>query len=197
MDTDRKSTAWSAALFKTAGNLERTPAFRRTIFGRRDALKHGTRNAKRGSKCMSRLFTACLVQLATLAMLSSVAIAQSQPSSEDLELAFNGHCRECHSFVKNDNRLGPSLYGVVGRKAGSVANFAYSDALKRSGITWDEKTLDKWIKKPNALIPNNNMGTLFSGLPDAKERAKIIAFLKQDTNPALGQPKQAGATPSK
>jgi len=146
---------------------------------------------------MSRLFTPCFVQLATLAMLSSVAIAQSQPSSENLELAFNGHCRECHSFVKNDNRLGPSLYGVVGRKAGSVPNFAYSDAVKRSGITWDEKTLDKWIKKPNALIPNNNMGTLFSGLPDAKERANIIAFLKQDTNKALGQPKQAGATPSK
>ena len=137
------------------------------------------------------------MQLATLAMLSSVAIAQSQPSSEDLELAFNGHCRECHSFVKNDNRLGPSLYGVVGRKAGSVPNFAYSDAVKTSGITWDEQTLEKWIKKPNALIPNNNMGTLFSGLPDAKERAKIIAFLKQDTNTALGQPKQAGATPSK
>ena len=137
------------------------------------------------------------MQLATLAMLSSVAIAQSQPSSENLELAFNGHCRECHSFVKNDNRLGPSLYGVVGRKAGSVPNFAYSDAVKTSGITWDEQTLEKWIKKPNALIPNNNMGTLFSGLPDAKERAKIIAFLKQDTNTALGQPKQAGATPSK
>ena len=145
---------------------------------------------------MSRLFTGCLVQLATLAMLSSVAIAQSQPSSEDLELAFNGHCRECHSFVKNDNRLGPSLYGEVGRKAGSVPNFAYSDAVKTSGITWDEQTLDKWIKKPNALIPNNNMGTLFSGLPDGKERAKIIAFLKQDTNPALG-PEQAGATPPK
>ena len=155
-----------------------------------DALKHGTRNAKLGSKCMSRLFKACLVQFVAAAILPSVALAQSQPLSEDLELAFNGHCRECHSFVKNDNRLGPSLYGVVGREAGSVPNFAYSDAVKRSGITWDEKTLDKWIKKPNALIPTNNMGTLFSGLPDAMERAKIIAFLKQDTNLAPGKSKQ-------
>lgn len=89
-----------------------------------------------------------------------------------------------NSFAKNDNRLGPSLYGVVGRKAGTVPNFAYSDALKNSGITWDPKTLDKWITKPNALIPNNNMGTLFSGLPDPKERAKIIEFLKQDTKTA-------------
>ncbi len=87
------------------------------------------------------------------------------------------------------------MYGVVGREAGSVPNFAYSDAVKRSGITWDEKTLDKWIKKPNALIPTNNMGTLFSGLPDAMERAKIIAFLKQDTNLAPGKSKQAGVAP--
>ena len=146
---------------------------------------------------MRRFFKTCLVQLVSAAMLPSVAIAQSPHTSEDLELAFNGHCRECHSFVKNDNRLGPSLYGVVGRKAGSEPNFSYSDAVKNSGITWDETTLDKWIKKPNALIPNNNMGTLFSGMPNAKERAKIIAFLKQDTNPALGKPEQAGATPPK
>ena len=140
---------------------------------------------------MRRLFKACLVQLLAAAMVPSVALPQSRSGAQDLELAFNGHCRECHSFVKNDNRLGPSLYGVVGRKAGSVPNFAYSDAVKRSGITWDEKTLDKWIQKPNALIPNNNMGTLFSGLPDAKERAKIIAFLKQDTTlraPTMASP---------
>ena len=97
---------------------------------------------------------------------------------------FNGHCRECHSFDKGDNRLGPSLYGVVGRKAGSIPGFAYSDSVKDSGITWDEKTLDKWITKPNKVIPDNNMGTVFGGVADAGERAKIIAFLKQDTNSA-------------
>ena len=68
-----------------------------------------------------------------------------------------------------------------GRKAGSVAGFAYSDSVKNSGITWDEATLDKWITNPNAVIPGNNMGSLFPGLPDASLRKKIITFLKHDT----------------
>ena len=69
----------------------------------------------------------------------------------------------------------------MGRKAGTAPNFAYSDSVKGSGITWDEPTLDKWITNPNALIPGNNMGTIFGGVADPAERAKIIAFLKQDT----------------
>ena len=116
---------------------------------------------------------------------------QTAPSNDDLELAFNGHCRECHSFEKNDNRLGPNLYGVVGRKAGTVPDFAYSDSVKGSGITWDEPTLDKWITNPNALIPGNNMGAIFGGVADPAERKKIISFLKQDTQiaaPAQGSP---------
>ena len=83
------------------------------------------------------------------------------------------------------NRLGQTLYGVVGRKARTVPNFAYSKSVKGSGITWDEPTLDKWITNPNALIPGNNMGANFSG-------KKIISFLKQDTQtaaPAPGLPK--------
>ncbi len=112
---------------------------------------------------------------------TAAVLAQSSNFNGDLELAFNGHCRECHAFDKGDNRLGPSLYGVVGRKAGIVAGFAYSDSLKSSGVTWDEKTLDKWITNPNAVVPGNNMGAIFSGLADADQRAKIIAFLKQDT----------------
>jgi len=117
--------------------------------------------------------------------------AKTAPSNDDLELAFNGHCRECHAFDKGDNRLGPSLYGVVGRKAGTAPNFAYSDSLKGSGITWDEATLDKWITNPNALIPGNNMGAIFGGVADPAERKKIISFLKQDTQtaaPAQGLP---------
>lgn len=117
----------------------------------------------------------------SVGLLGATAAVVAQGSSEDLELAFNGHCRECHSFQKGDNRLGPTLYGVVGRKAGTVPGFAYSDSLKGSNIVWTEKMLDQWITNPNAVAPGNNMGALFSGLADAKERAKIIAFLKQDT----------------
>jgi cytochrome c len=118
----------------------------------------------------------------------SAAAPRTAGGNEDLELAFNGHCRECHSFVKDDNRLGPTLYGVVGRKAGTVPNFAYSDSVKGSGITWDEPTLDRWITNPNALVPGNNMGTIFGGVADPAERKKIISFLKQDTQAAESTP---------
>ena len=111
---------------------------------------------------------------------ASGAAAQAA-ANDDPELAFNGHCRECHAFDKGDNRLGPTLYGVVGRKAGTVAGFAYSESLKDSGITWNEQNLDAWITNPNKVVPGNNMGAVFSGLQDPKERAKIITFLKNDT----------------
>jgi cytochrome c len=114
-------------------------------------------------------------------LLCGRAHAQQPKVDEELELQFNGHCRECHSFVRNDNRLGLSLYGVVGRKAGSVPGFNYSNSVKDSGIVWDEATLDKWITNPGAVIPDNNMAALFGGIDDASIRAKIIAFLKQDT----------------
>jgi cytochrome c len=115
-------------------------------------------------------------------LVGTTASVVAQAADDDPELAFNGHCRECHAFDKGDNRIGPTLYGVVGRKAGTVPGFAYSDSVKSSGITWNEKNLDKWITNPNAFIPGNNMGAIFSGLSDAGERAKIIAFLKGDTN---------------
>lgn len=115
-------------------------------------------------------------------LVGTTASFVAQAANDDPELAFNGHCRECHAFDKGDNRIGPTLFGVVGRKAGTVPGFAYSDSLKNSGITWDEKSLDKWISNPNTFIPGNNMGAIFSGLSDASERAKIIAFLKSDTN---------------
>ncbi len=97
---------------------------------------------------------------------------------DDLEISFNDHCRECHSFLKNDNRLGPTLYGVVGRKAGTEPGYGYSDSMKGSGVTWDEATLDKWIADPGAVIPGNGMSPPYSGLADAAIRKKIVAYLK-------------------
>jgi cytochrome c len=116
----------------------------------------------------------------SLAVVASV-IAQGKSAGESPELAYNDYCRECHAFDKGDNRLGPTLYGVFGRKAGSLPGYDYSISLKSSDITWNEKTLDAWIADPNSLVPGNNMGSVFSGVPDAATRAKIIAFLKQDT----------------
>jgi len=99
-------------------------------------------------------------------------------AEEDLEITFNDHCRECHSFLKGDNRLGPTLYGVVGRKAGAESGYGYTQSLKDSGVTWDEETLDKWIADPGAIIPGNGMSPPYGGVADAAIRQRIIAFLK-------------------
>ncbi len=99
----------------------------------------------------------------------------------DLELAFNNHCRECHSALKDDNRLGPTLYGVVGRKAATQPGYNYSPALRDSGLVWTEKVLDQWIENPGAVAAGNNMQPPYPGVADPAIRAKIIAFLKSDT----------------
>ena len=103
---------------------------------------------------------------------------ETMAADNELEIVFNGHCRECHTFIEGQNRLGPSLFGVVGRKAGSVPGFAYSMSLKGSGVTWDEATLDKWITNSQAVIPGNDMSPPFPGVEDFAIRKKIIAFLK-------------------
>ena len=121
---------------------------------------------------MIRRLAACAT-LAVLFVPFGAAVA-----ADDLEITFNDHCRECHSFLKDDNRLGPSLYGVVGRKAGSLAGIDYSESLKDSGVTWDEPTLDKWIANPDAVISGNQMSPPYGGVADAAIRKRIIAYLK-------------------
>jgi cytochrome c len=93
--------------------------------------------------------------------------------------AFNNSCRTCHSWKEGDNRLGPNLHGIIGRKAGAAEGFGYSNAIQQSGITWDEATLDKFITKPDAVVPNNNMKP-FAGVADAATRKQIIDFLKSN-----------------
>nr|HET7860657.1 c-type cytochrome [Caldimonas sp.] len=83
-------------------------------------------------------------------------------------------CAACHSI--DDNDVGPKHRGVVGRHAGSVADYAYSAALKQSELTWDEATLDRWLANPSALVPGTKM---FFKLDDAQARADVIAYLKE------------------
>lgn len=83
-------------------------------------------------------------------------------------------CQACHSV--DDNDLGPRHRGVVGRRAGSVADYSYSPALKNSGLIWDESTLDRWLTNPSALVPGTKM---FFKIDDAQARADIIAYLKE------------------
>jgi len=86
-------------------------------------------------------------------------------------------CMACHSFAPGRHLTGPSLAGLWGRRAGSAAGFGrYSDALKRSELAWNEKTLDAWLRNPAALVPGNTM--LFDGIPDPGTRADLLAYLR-------------------
>lgn len=88
-----------------------------------------------------------------------------------------GRCAVCHDVKKGGpDRLGPNLYGTYGKPAGSHGGFAYSDALKNSGLKWDDATLDKWLDSPRALVPGNRMS--FPGLKDPAKRKEIIAFIQ-------------------
>ncbi len=84
-----------------------------------------------------------------------------------------GQCKTCHKPDKN--LIGPALGGIVGRKAATYAGFSYSPALKASGLTWDEATLDKWLAGPAALVSGTRM---VKHVDAAQDRADIIAYLK-------------------
>ena len=86
-------------------------------------------------------------------------------------------CMVCHSIQAGVNKIGPSLHGVVGRKAGTVDGYNYTDAMKNSGFTWDEATLNKYLTNPRKLVPGTRM--IFVGLPKEPDRLDVIAYLKQ------------------
>ena len=97
-----------------------------------------------------------------------------------------GACAACHSLEAKRNMTGPSLAELWQRKAGSVDGFPrYSPALKSSGITWDDKSLDAWLLDPAHFIPGNTM--TFRGISDAQQRADLLAFLKEATKPEAPQ----------
>ena len=86
-------------------------------------------------------------------------------------------CQGCHSI--DTNRVGPRHAGLFGRRAGSLDDYSYSDAMRGSGIVWDETTLDQFLTAPRKFIPGTKMP--FAGITDAQERADLIAYLKQAT----------------
>jgi len=111
----------------------------------------------------------------TLLFLCLAAVAASALAGDPrrgLEL-YSSRCIGCHSI--DANRVGPAHRGVFGRKAGSVAGYDYSAALKNSTVIWNDATLDAWLRNPEQLIPGQKMGY---SVPDAQDRADLITYLK-------------------
>ncbi len=86
-------------------------------------------------------------------------------------------CQACHTVEKDVNRIGPSLYGIFGRKAGTLVSYPnYSEQMKASGVVWDEEAIGTLVKNPRTFIPKTKM--LFVGLKDDAEIANLLAYLK-------------------
>jgi len=103
--------------------------------------------------------------------------AEQQGADVSGEQAFNNSCRTCHTVKEGDNRAGPNLHNIIGRKAGSVANYHYSDAMKSAGFAWDEDKLARFIEDPDGVVSGNGMKP-YTGVRSPEDRAKIVAFLK-------------------
>ena len=103
-------------------------------------------------------------------------------------------CAACHTFGKGEpNRVGPNLYGVVGRQKASEAGFNYSAAMKGQKGTWSPEDLDHFLLNPKAAVPGTNMS--FAGIPRGKERADLITFLNSHSDKPVDLPKQAAEAP--
>lgn len=114
-----------------------------------------------------------IAAIVTLAMFVSMSHARAAPDAARGEELYQS-CQDCHSLDSND--VGPMHRGVFGRKAGTVANYSYSQALQTSGIIWDAGTLDQWLANPQSLVPGSKM---FFHLDAAQDRADIIEYLKE------------------
>jgi cytochrome c len=115
--------------------------------------------------------------VAGAALLASMGVAAAQDAAAG-EKVFLAKCKICHMLPENaKNLVGPSLAGVVGRKAGTAPDYHYSDANKNSGITWNEAELKKYLKDPKGVVPGTKM--VFPGLQSEQDIANVIAYLKQ------------------
>ena len=102
-------------------------------------------------------------------------------AADDGQVAFNTHCRTCHSTKEGDNRLGPSLHNIYGSKAGASAGYSnFSQGLASSGITWDEANLNRFLENPDQVVSSNNMKP-YKGISDEAVRKQIIEFLKSES----------------
>jgi cytochrome c len=107
---------------------------------------------------------------------SAASETATAPKAAVVAPAAFAQCRSCHAVEPGQNRIGPSLAGVFGAKAGHVGSYNYSTALKNSGLTWDEASLDGFLKSPREKLPGTKM--TFPGVKNDAARAEVILYLK-------------------
>jgi cytochrome c len=141
--------------------------------------------AKLFAALRNKILKPSLVHLLAIAILSAMppllgmaagggtAAADDAADAEHGQQLFEKRCTGCHSL--DQDREGPRLRNVYGRKAGSVSTFKYSDALKSTQITWNDASLERWLANPEAVAPDTDMNF---HVPKADERAAIIRFLR-------------------
>ncbi len=131
---------------------------------------------------------ALVLAVAVIADAAPAAPADSQQQVLRGEQVY-ARCQACHALAQD--RVGPHHCGLLGRRAGSVPGFAYSQAMKDSRITWDEKTLDQFLSGPLKTMPGTSM--TYDGVPDAKDRADLIAYLRHANESAQCRPSSSAA----
>ncbi|MGE5537292.1 MAG: c-type cytochrome [Gemmatimonas sp.] len=121
------------------------------------------------------MFRPLVLTLAAVVCVSAASTVANAADAEHGKSVFR-QCSVCHSDKPGENRVGPSLAGVVGRKAGEAPGFNYSKPMKDSGITWDDKHLEEYLENPQKVVKGTRMA--FPGIKNEKDRDDVIAYLK-------------------
>ncbi len=131
---------------------------------------------------------ACAVGFASVAAAESVAIEVVDKDGNKLtgdpdkgKAVFN-QCKACHVLEPGQNRVGPTLHGIIGRKAGTVEGYSYSEANKNSGVTWTEQVMFEYLENPREFMPGTKMA--FVGLKKPEDRANVIAYIQEESKKA-------------
>lgn len=119
-----------------------------------------------------------VIAIAAIQIVVGAGVAHAQTNTDAGKRAFL-KCKSCHSLDEGKSLTGPSLKGIMGRKGAADPTYKYSQSLIDAGVVWDEAALDKYITDPKTIIPKGKMS--FAGIKDAKQRADLIAYLKEAT----------------
>ena len=120
------------------------------------------------------------VALIALIGIGAATVAHAEGDTKAGKKVYN-KCKACHVLDKEQNRVGPHLVGIMGRTAGAVDGFKYSDAMIASGIVWDADTIGAYLADPKGYIPDNKMA--FPGLKKEDDIANVIAYIEEETSP--------------